>query len=109
MRSRYVPVGILSFLLDGKKRTYRDIAYEMEVSYSTVRRIITDLAIYFPIEIFHGGRENGGVRLDKQYIFSGIPFTYEELQNLIKGLVLLEKESNESMQSLINKIMPPEK
>ncbi len=62
MRSRYIQNRILAYLSDCKLHTIKEIAEEVEVSYSTVLRHIQDMPDM--VTSYHGGGKNrGGVQL----------------------------------------------
>ena len=100
---------ILYVLRDGKCHTYKEIAYEVEASLSTVRRIILSLSYRHPITIYQGQRSDGkrGVRLDVSKDTALGALTTTQLDLIIKSLenykdnILKEQETN--YKFLINK------
>ena len=87
LRKSSITADILNFISDGKLHTYQEIADEVEVSYSTVRRHIQSLSYRYPIEVTCGHKENGGgVYLDKKYLHQGKIRSRDELQIISQAL-----------------------
>jgi predicted DNA-binding transcriptional regulator YafY len=79
LRSSSITADILNVLTDGKIHTMKEIAREVEVSESTVKRHIQSLSYRYPVETFKGGDKRGGVYLDKRYILQGHILTKPEI------------------------------
>ena len=114
LRKSSITADILNFISDGKLHTYQEIADEVEVSYSTVRRHIQSLAYRYPIEVTCGHKENGGgVYLDKSYLYQGKVRSRDELQIISQALELLQKSGcdvdQKLLASLIQEYKLPEK
>ena len=104
LRKSSITADILNFISDGKLHTYQEIADEVEVSYSTVRRHIQSLSYRYPIEITCGHKENGGgVILDKRYINNGKIITNDKLQIIGKALALLQNANDTSVDEKLLK------
>ena len=101
LRKSSITADILSFISDGKLHTYQEIADEVEVSYSTVRRHIQSLSYRYPIETFCGGDKRGGVYLDKKYLHQGKIRSRDELQIISQALELLQKSGSDVDQTLL--------
>jgi len=91
LRSSSITADILNFISDGKLHKMQDIANEVEVSERTIRRHIQSLSYRYPIEVFVGGRDTGGVRLDTKYIVQGKIITNDKLQLINRALNLLQE------------------
>ena len=103
MRSKTIQNYILYILLDCKKHTLSEIAEKTEISYSTAQRHLSELASIFPIEIIAGGRNTGGVQMIQSFQLYKHFFSKDELQLIIEGLVLLQKDGKNT-DDLIRKI-----
>lgn len=97
LKKSSITADILNFLSDGKIHTLQEIADEVEVSKMTVRRHIQSLSYRYPIQTFCGGINRGGVYLDKNYIYQGATLSNNELQLIVKGLSLLQKTNDQSL------------
>lgn len=93
---------ILYVLRDGKCHTYKEIAYEVEASLSTVRRIISSLSYRHPITIYQGQRSDGkrGVELEIFIDPALGGFTSVEIALIIIGLVILSELINDKGKAL---------
>lgn len=80
LRKSSITADILNILSDCKIHTINEIADEVEVSRSTVKRHIQSLSFRYPIQSFCGGVNRGGVYLPKNYIYKGRTLTNDELQ-----------------------------
>ena len=105
LRKSSITADILNFISDGKVHTYQEIADEVEVSYSTVRRHIQSLSYRYPIETFCGGDKRGGVYLDKKYLHQGKIRSRDELQIISQALELLQKSGGEVDQELLGSLI----
>lgn len=105
IRSSSITADILNYISDGKLHTMRDIAIEVEVSERTARRHIQSLSYRYPIEVFVGGRDTGGVKLDTRYIVQGKIITNDKLQLINKALRLLQKSGQDEDQRLLNELI----
>ena len=106
LRKSSITADILNILSDCKIHTINEIADEVEVSRSTVKRHIQSLSFRYPIQSFCGGINRGGVYLDKSYIYQGKTLTNDELQIIGRALKLLQKcESNCDYQDLISSLI----
>ena len=87
---------ILYVLRDGKCHTYKEIAYEVETSLSTVRRIILSLSYRHPITIYQGQRSDGkrGVELEIFIDPALGGFTSSEIAIIIIALLFLSDITN---------------
>ena len=103
MRSRYIQNDILNYLLDYRKHTLTDIANELNISRITAQRHIADLSLHYPISIIHGGRENGGIRLEKNFVIGNSNITNDELHIIVKSLLLMQSKGTDC-SSLIKKL-----
>ena len=88
MRYSDVTSDILAILSDGKCHTCEEIAIELEISISTVKRHITSLSYRHSIETFEGRRSDGkrGIRLDVSRDTAVGGLSDESLDLLIKSL-----------------------
>lgn len=114
LKKSSITADILNFISDGKFHKMQEIADEIEVSYSTVKRHIQSLAYRYPIETFRGGDKKGGVYLNKKYIYQGKIRSIDELQIIGKALRLLQKYECEDVDqklliSLIEEYTPLKK
>lgn len=111
-KCRNIQYGIIYILLDGEKHTIAEMAERLEVCYRTVSRHLIDIALYFPINSFVGGK-SGGVQLDKKFFSRLIFFTFNdmiEVENVCKyaikfgyaGEPLLKK-----VCTIISRLKPP--
>ena len=91
LRSSSITADILNCLSDCKIHTIDEIANQVEVSRSTVKRHIQSLSYRYPIQTFCGGINRGGVYLDKNYVYQGKILSIDELQLIQKALSLLQK------------------
>jgi len=110
LRSSSITADILNFISDGKLHKMQDIANEVEVSERTIRRHIQSLSYRYPIEVFVGGRDTGGVRLDTKYIVQGKIITNDKLQLINRALNLLqevEHSNNPLLKELIEDFSLP--
>ena len=106
LKKSSITADILNILSDCKIHTINEIANEVEVSRSTVKRHIQSLSFRYPIQSFCGGINRGGVYLDKSYIYQGKTLTNDELQIIGRALKLLQKcESNCDYKDLINSLI----
>ena len=106
LRKSSITADILNILSDCKIHTINEIADEVEVSRSTVKRHIQSLSFRYPIQSFCGGINRGGVYLDKNYVYQGQTLTNDELQIIGRALKLLQKsESNCDYQDLISSLI----
>lgn len=112
LRSSSITADILNCLSDCKIHTIDEIANEVEVSRSTVKRHIQSLSYRYPIQTFCGGINRGGVYLDKNYINQGRILSNDELQIISKALILLQKNGSnvdkEILSNLIEKYSLPQ-
>ena len=106
MRSKTIQYYILHILLDCKRHTLSEIAEKAEISYSTAQRHLSELSSIFPIEIIAGGRNSGGVQMKQSSQLYKHFFRKDELQLIIEGLVLLQKDGKNT-NDLIRKISAP--
>lgn len=112
LRSSSITADILNFISDGKLHKMQDIANEVEVSERTIRRHIQSLSYRYPIEVFVGGRDTGGVRLDPKYIVQGKILTNDKLQLINHALNLLQEveySDNPLLKELIKDFSLPTK
>lgn len=93
VRSRNIQADILNVLLDGNVHTTREIASEVEVSQSTVKRHIQTLAYRYNIETFHGGDKKGGVQLIVEAQVSLKGLNNNDLQLIIRAIDSLQGSS----------------
>lgn len=105
MKSRNIQNYILYILLDSKKHTISEIAERVEISYSTAQRHISELSLLYPILTFVGGRDSGGVQLKQSYKFYENFFSKNELQLILEGLILLQKDGKDTTD-LIERLSP---
>ena len=106
LRKSSITADILNILSDCKIHTINEIADEVEVSRSTVKRHIQSLSFRYPIQSFCGGINRGGVYLDKNYVYQGQTLTNDELQIIGRALKLLQKsESNCDYHDLISSLI----
>ena len=105
MRCKNIQNSILYTLLDCKRHTISEIAEKVEISYITAQRHISELAMLYPIETFVGGRGSGGVQMQKTFKLYSKFFSQSELQLIIKGLVLLQKNGFDTIE-LLSKFTP---
>ena len=106
LKKSSITADILNILSDCKIHTINEIADEVEVSRSTVKRHIQSLSFRYPIQSFCGGINRGGVYLDKNYVYQGQTLTNDELQIIGRALKLLQKsESNCDYQDLISSLI----
>lgn len=103
MRSKTIQNYILYILLDCKKHTLSEIAEKTEISYSTAQRHLSELASIFPIEVIAGGRNSGGVQMRQSAELFENFFSKNEINLMVKGLLLLQKEGIDTTE-LIQKI-----
>lgn len=113
LKKSSITADILHFLSDCKIHTIDEIAQEIEVSRSTVKRHIQSLSYRYPIQTFCGGINRGGVYLEKNYLYQGKALTNDELQLINKALTLLQKNEseeldNKTLNSLIIRFSLPE-
>ncbi len=112
LRSSSITADILNCLSDCKIHTIDEIANEVEVSRSTVKRHIQSLSYRYPIQTFCGGINRGGVYLDKNYINQGRILSNDELQIISKAHILLQKNGSsvdkEILSNLIEKYSLPQ-
>ena len=101
-RSRDIQYGIISILLDGNLHTISELATHLEVSYKTISRHLNDLARYYPIKTFIGGRNTGGVQLDNSFL-NKKTFSLEEFKLILKGLEALQPTDLQTF-NLIEKV-----
>ena len=114
LRKSSITADILHVLNDGKVHTMQQIADEVEVSLSTVKRHLQSLSYRYPIETFCGGDKRGGVYLDKSAIHQGKILTRDELQIISKALRLLQESkcrdvNQEVLLNLIKEYSEPTK
>lgn len=102
MRCKFIQNDILNYLLDYKRHTLAEISQELQISYSTAKRHINELAMHYPIQTFVGGRDSGGIMLLKSCVLNGLIFSNEELSLILNGLKGLERD--EKVESLLNKL-----
>lgn len=106
LRKSSITADILNILSDCKIHTINEIADEVEVSRSTVKRHIQSLSFRYPIQSFCGGINRGGVYLDKNYVYQGQTLTNDELQIIGRALKLLQKSESEcDYQDLISSLI----
>jgi len=97
LKKSSITADILNILSDCKIHSMQEIADEVEVSERTIRRHIQSLSYRYPIQTFCGGINRGGVYLDKNYIYQGAILSNDELQLIVKGLSLLQKTDDQSL------------
>jgi len=112
IRSASITADILNCISDGKLHRMQDIAIEVEASERTVRRHIQSLAYRYPIEVFVGGRDTGGIKLDTKYMVQGKVITNDKLQLINSALRLLQESgladtNQELLKELILDFSPP--
>lgn len=105
IRSASITADILNCISDGKLHTMQSIANEVEASERTVRRHIQSLSYRYPIEVFVGGRDTGGVKLDNKYMFQGKVITNDKLQLINSALRLLQESGLETNQELLKELI----
>lgn len=106
LRKSSITADILNILSDCKIHTINEIADEVEVSRSTVKRHIQSLSFRYPIQSFCGGVNRGGVYLPKNYIYKGRTLTNDELQIIGRALKLLQEfDSNCKVQEVISSLL----
>lgn len=101
MRSKFIQSEIIHELSDFKLHKTSDIANKLELSRMTVYRHIIDLSFHYPILTFCGGRDSGGVKLDKSCLFKDIIFTFEQKAKILQALELLQNTNGEDLHDLI--------
>ena len=113
LRSASINADILNFISDGNLHTINEIASQVEISRSTVKRHLQSLSYRYPIETFKGGVNFGGVILNKQYIYQGKIRSKDELQIIEKALRLLQESDcnvdKETLGKLIKEYSLPTK
>lgn len=97
IRSSSILSDMLFILSDCKVHTIDELANEIEVSRSTIKRYIQSLSYRYPIQSFCGGTIPGGVYLEKGYVYQGKVLTRDELQVINKALTLLQKCGSEDV------------
>ena len=111
IRSSSILSDMLFILSDCKVHTIDELANEIEVSRSTIKRYIQSLSYRYPIQTFCGGINRGGVYLDKDYIYQGKTLSIDELQIINNALSLLQKQNanvdQKLLHSLLNKFSLP--
>lgn len=105
LKKSSITADILNILSDSKIHSMQEIADEVEVSYKTINRHIQSLSYRYPIQTFRGGKNYGGVILDKNYIHQGKILSIEELQLINKALVLLQKTESEVDSELLSNLI----
>ena len=106
LKKSSITADILNILSDCKIHTINEIADEVEVSRSTVKRHIQSLSFRYPIQSFCGGINRGGVYLPKNYIYEGRTLTNDELQIIGRALKLLQKfDSDCKVQEVISSLL----
>lgn len=90
LRASSITADILNVLSDCKLHRMQEIADKVEVSRQTVQKHIQSLSYRYPIETFVGGRDTGGVKLDKRYVQNGKILSNDKLQIISKALKLLQ-------------------
>lgn len=106
IRSSSILSDMLFILSDCKVHTIDELANEIEVSRSTIKRYIQSLSYRYPIQSFCGGTIPGGVYLEKGYVYQGKVLTRDELQVINKALTLLQKCGSEDVnQELIANLL----
>lgn len=108
MRCKNIQNSILYILLDCKKHTISEIAEKVEVSYITAQRHISELSMLYPIETIVGGRGSGGVRMVKSFKLYNKFFNKNELQLILNGLVLLQKNGTDTIDLITKLTSNPE-
>jgi len=98
-------LDVLNIMLDFKKHTYQDLATELNVSYKTIQRYISELSLYFPISTIHGGGENGGVILEKYFVIGDRYITNDELHTIVQALLLMQSNGTDCSK-LLKKFAP---
>lgn len=113
LKKSSITADILNILSDCKLHTIQEIADEVEVSRSTVKRHLQSLSYRYPIDTFCGGINRGGVQLDENYLHQGKIRSRDELQIISQALRLLQKSGSdvdqELLASLIQEYTPPTK
>lgn len=97
IRSSSILSDMVFILSDCKVHTIDELANEIEVSRSTIKRYIQSLSYRYPIQSFCGGTIPGGVYLEKGYVYQGKVLTRDELQVINKALTLLQKCGSEDV------------
>ena len=106
IRSSSIVSDMLFILSDCKVHTIDELANEIEVSRSTIKRYIQSLSYHYPIQSFCGGTIPGGVYLEKGYVYQGKVLTRDELQVINKALTMLQNsENNEVNQELLKALL----
>ena len=106
IRSSSILSDILFILSDCKIHTIDELANEVEVSRSTIKRYIQSLSYRYPIQSFSGGTIPGGVYLEKGYVYQGKVLTRDELQVINQALTMLQNsENNEVNQELLKALL----
>lgn len=98
-------LGIVMILLQKDKVTAPYLAEKFEVSKRTINRDIEDLCMAgIPIITTQGG--NGGISIADGYKVDKSVLTYDEMQNLVTGLKVIDSISKESgSEKLMNKFL----
>lgn len=96
-------LGIVMILLQKDKVTAPYLAEKFEVSKRTINRDIEDLCMAgIPIVTTQGG--NGGISIAEGYKVDKSVLTYDEMQNVVAGLKVLDSISSEAgTEKLLNK------
>ena len=105
MQRLFNQLDVFNILLDYKKHTYQEIATELDVSYKTIQRYISELSLVFPISTLHGGRENGGVILEKYFVIGNGYITNDELHTIVQALLLMQSNGTDCSK-LLKKFAP---
>ena len=105
LKASSITADILNILSDGKLHKMQDIANEIEVSRQTVYKHIQSLSYRYPIETIVGGRDTGGVILDKKYLHQGKIRSRDELQIISQALELLQKSGSEVDQEILGSLI----
>lgn len=98
-------LDVFNILLDFEKHTYQEIATELDVSYKTIQRCVSELSLIFPILTFRGGKENGGVILEKYFVIGDRYITNDELHTIVQALLLMQSNGTDC-SNLLKKFAP---
>jgi len=98
-------LDVFNILLDFEKHTYQEIATELDVSYKTIQRCVSELSLIFPILTFRGGKENGGVILEKYFVIGDRYITNDELHTIVQALLLMQSNGTDC-SNLLKKLAP---
>lgn len=95
--------GILCLLMDGRRRSYPELAEEFGVTAPTICKDVAELSIYYPLVTYCGW--NGGVELDMTCVVNGQILSREEGALVLQSLNRIYlSEPSEELFVLIDKL-----